>query len=117
MIITMNNNLNAKQKRFVNEYLIDLNATAAAARSGYSDPNYGRQLLTNTNVSEAIQEKRAELSKSLEITQERVLDELAYIAFFDLRRLFNYDGSPIAFQDLRGNCIQTINGNGKMPSK
>ena len=96
----MNNNLNPKQKRFVNEYLLDLNATAAAARAGYSDPNYGRQLLTNSNVSEAIQARRTNLSRSLEITQERVLDELACIAFFDLRRLFNYDGSFIPLKDL-----------------
>ena len=96
----MNDSLNPKQKSFVNEYLLDLNATAAASRAGYGDPNYGRQLLTNTNVSEAIQERRAELSKALEITQERVLDELACIAFFDLRRLFNFDGSFIPLKDL-----------------
>ena len=96
----MNNNLNPKQTRFVNEYLLDLNATAAAGRAGYSDPNYGRQLLTNSNVSEAIQERRNGLSKSLEITQGRVLDELACIAFFDLRRLFNPDDSFIPLRDL-----------------
>ena len=41
-------------KPFVAEYLIDQNATAAAERAGYSDPNYGRQLLTNPNVKRAI---------------------------------------------------------------
>lgn len=46
--------LSAKVKRFIAEYLKDNNATAAAARAGYSDPNYGRQLITNPNVAQAI---------------------------------------------------------------
>ena len=37
--------LSSKVKRFIAEYLKDNNATAAAARAGYSDPNYGRQLI------------------------------------------------------------------------
>jgi|SRR5690625_909823 len=43
--------LTPKQAAFVREYVTDFNATAAAARAGYSDPNYGRQLLTNPNVA------------------------------------------------------------------
>ena len=39
------------QRAFVREYTLDWNATAAAGRAGYSDPSYGRQLLTNPNVS------------------------------------------------------------------
>ena len=46
--------LSPQQSLFVAEYLIDQNATAAAERAGYSDPNYGRQLLTNPNVKRAI---------------------------------------------------------------
>uniref|UniRef100_UPI001482B48E terminase small subunit n=2 Tax=Enterobacteriaceae TaxID=543 RepID=UPI001482B48E len=46
--------LTAQQRLFVAEYLKDNNATAAAARAGYSDPNYGRQLITNPNVAQAI---------------------------------------------------------------
>ena len=40
-----------KQRAFVREYVLDWNATAAASRAGYSDANYGRQLLTNPNVA------------------------------------------------------------------
>lgn len=47
--------LTDKQKRFVAEYLVDLNATQAAKRAGYKDPNIGRQLITKNNVSAAIQ--------------------------------------------------------------
>ena len=40
-----------KMRAFVREYVQDWNATAAAQRAGYSDPNYGRQLITNPNVA------------------------------------------------------------------
>lgn len=73
--------LTEKQKRFVAEYLVDLNATAAAKRAGYKDPNIGRQLITKNNVSAEIAKKREKLQSKLEITQETVLQELAAIAF------------------------------------
>ena len=73
--------LTDKQKRFVAEYLVDLNATAAAKRAGYKDPNIGRQLITKNNVSAEIAKRRDELQSKLEITQETVLQELAAIAF------------------------------------
>lgn len=73
--------LTPKQKRFVAEYLVDLNATAAAKRAGYKDPNIGRQLMTKNNVSAEIAKRRNELQSKLEITQETVLQELAAIAF------------------------------------
>ncbi|QNO17345.1 terminase small subunit [Caproicibacterium amylolyticum] len=70
-----------KQKRFADEYLKDLNATAAARRAGYKDPNFGRQLLTKTNVSEYIQKRMQAQQSRTEITQDRVLQELAAIGF------------------------------------
>lgn len=73
--------LTEKQKRFVQEYLVDLNATAAAQRAGYKDPNIGRQLITKNNVSAAIQEAMDKRQSRVEITQDRVLRELAAIAF------------------------------------
>ena len=73
--------LTEKQKRFVAEYMVDLNATAAARRAGYQDPNIGRQLITKNNVSAEIAKRREQLQSKLEITQETVLQELAAIAF------------------------------------
>lgn len=73
--------LTEKQKRFVAEYLVDLNATDAARRAGYKDPNIGRQLITKNNVSAEIAKRREKLQSKLEITQETVLQELAAIAF------------------------------------
>ncbi len=60
--------LTAQQRIFVAEYLKDNNATAAAARAGYSDPNYGRQLITNPNVARAIaQQQKAPLRARLAV--------------------------------------------------
>ena len=73
--------LTEKQKRFVAEYMVDLNATAAARRAGYKDPKIGRQLITKNNVSAEIAKRREQLQSKLEITQETVLQELAAIAF------------------------------------
>lgn len=76
--------LTDKQKRFCEEYLIDLNATQAAIRAGYS-PKTAEQtasrLLRNVKVQEYISKRQKELSRSTEITQERVIKELALIAF------------------------------------
>lgn len=76
--------LTEKQKRFVQEYLVDLNATAAAKRAGYSEKSASRiavELLNKTQVSAEIQKQQAERQKRTEITQEKVLQELAAIAF------------------------------------
>jgi len=73
-----------KQKRFVAEYLVDLNATQAAIRAGYSPKTaneQGARLLTKVSVQEHLQKQQAKLRNKLEITQERVIEELAAIAF------------------------------------
>lgn len=72
--------LTPKQERFVAEYLVDLNATAAARRAGYKDPNIGRQLITKNNVSEAIQAEKLARSARTELTQDYVLGKLKAIA-------------------------------------
>lgn len=88
--------LTAKQLRFVQEYLIDLNATQAALRAGYSKNNpdkIGAQLLGKTSVAMAIAEQMRARERRTHITQDRVLQELARIAFFDIRKLYHEDGS------------------------
>lgn len=84
-----------KQQRFVEEYLIDLNATQAAIRAGYSAKTaeqQGFQLLQNTSVAAAVAERQAAISEKLEITQERIVQELAKIGFSDIRQLFTEGG-------------------------
>lgn len=76
--------LTQKQQLFVNEYLVDLNATQAAIRAGYSvktAAEQGSRLLTNVKIQDAIEEEMAKRSRRTGITQDRVLQELARIAF------------------------------------
>lgn len=80
--------LTQKQKRFVAEYLCDLNATQAAIRAGYSQKTAARigvELLNKTQVAEAIQKAMKRREKRTEVSQDRVVAELARVAFGDLR--------------------------------
>ncbi len=79
--------LTEKQKRFCEEYLIDLNATQAAERAGYKNGEIGRQLITKNNVLEHLNKLREHQSKRTEITADMVLKELAAIAFSDRTEL------------------------------
>ena len=73
------NTLTPNQARFVKEYLIDLNATQAAIRAGYSPKGAtvrGSELLANRKVSEALKMAQDERSAELELDAEWVLDRL-----------------------------------------
>ena len=90
--------LTDKQQRFVEEYLIDLNATQAAIRAGYSVKNAGKigpELLGKTRVKLAIDKAMAERSRRTGITQDRVLQELAKIAFVNATDVINMDEATI----------------------
>lgn len=65
-----------KQSRFVEEYLIDLNATQAAIRAGYKNGEIGRQLITKNYVLDAIKDAQAKLSERTLVTQEQVVKGL-----------------------------------------
>ena len=74
--------LTPKQQRFVEEYLVDLNATRAAVRAGYSERNAGKighELLEKTRISKAIQDAQKKRSERVEITQDYVLKGLKEI--------------------------------------
>ena len=78
--------LNEKQRRFAKEYLTDFNATQAAIRAGYSEKTAGVQahkLLKKAEISSLISKSKVKQETKLEITQERVLAEIARMAFFD----------------------------------
>ena len=93
--------LTAKQARFVDEYLIDLNATQAAIRAGYSQHTAGKiggQLLAKTGVQRAIHARQAVLQERVGVRQERVIAALAAIAFADIG---NYVESDEAGERLR----------------
>ena len=71
--------LSAKQRMFVAEYLVDLNATAAAGRAGYKDANIGRQLITKYNVSAAIEKAVSMRSEKLSLSAEDVIQSILSI--------------------------------------
>ncbi|WP_313448854.1 terminase small subunit [Pseudescherichia sp.] len=88
--VLVDSELTAQQKRFVAEYLIDQNATAAASRAGYSDASYGRQLLTIPHVAQAIaQQQKASLMRTLASADE-VLAQMWQLATFDANELSQY---------------------------
>jgi phage terminase small subunit len=92
--------LNAKQKRFVAEYLIDLNATQAAVRAGYSKKTagaIGSENLEKLEIAAAIAEGQARIAKKLEVTAERVVSELAKLGFANMQDYMRVgpDGDPV----------------------
>ena len=76
--------MNERQKRFADEYLVDLNAEQAAIRAGYSE-RYARgnahKLVANGCIGEYIKKRMKDRVERTEITQDMVLKELAIIAF------------------------------------
>lgn len=80
----MGKKLTAKQKRFIDEYLVDLNATQAAIRAGYSAKTaveIGYENLRKPHIAAELEKRGKKLQKKTEITQEMVAEELRRIAF------------------------------------
>ena len=104
--------LTAKQQAFVDEYLIDLNATQAAIRAGYSAKTaceQGARLLANVKVQGTIAEHMAERSKRTGVNQDRIVRELAKIAFVNLTDIVDEEGrirSNATDEDL--SCLESI---------
>ena len=87
--------LTQKQQRFVEEYLIDLNATQAAIRAGYSVKTaneQGSQNLAKLSIQKAIAEAMAERSKRTGVNQDRVVQEIAKIAFVKMTDIVDDKG-------------------------
>lgn len=78
--------LTAKQEAFIKEYLVDLNATQAAIRAGYSEKtaySQGQRLLKNVETEKAIQSAMNKRSQKLQISAEYVLNKLKDITDSD----------------------------------
>lgn len=104
--------LSEQRQRFVEEYLIDLNGTQAAIRAGYSVKTAQEQssrLLSNVMVQEAISKAMAARSKRTGVNQDRVVLELAKIAF--VRMTDVVDGNGRIREDATDDdlaCIESI---------
>lgn len=91
--------LSPKQQAFVYEYLIDLNATQAAIRAGYSAKTANNQvgrLLVNIGIQNAIQEAFREREARTQITQDETLQGLADIAFITSDELSRWPGGKLS---------------------
>lgn len=87
-----------KQKRFIEEYLVDLNATQAAIRAGYSPDtagSIGSENLKKPEIRARIEKAIAERSKRTGINQDRIVMELAKIALLNPKGLVNFDEATI----------------------
>lgn len=102
--------LTPKQARFIEEYLIDLNASQAAKRAGYTgDPNtVGPRLLADVGIRSLVDQALSKRSEKVELSQERVLLELKRLAFFDIRKIFNADGTLKRVVDLDDDTAAAI---------
>lgn len=88
--------LSDKQRRFCEEYMIDLNATRAAREAGYSEKTackIGSENLSKPDIQAYIQQLRAEQKKRTEISADRVLQEFAAIAFTDVEDVLKVSNS------------------------
>ena len=99
----MTKKLTAKQQRFIEEYMVDLNATQAAIRANYSKKTAqrtGSENLSKPLIIAEIVKKRNKLTFKAEISRERVLKEEICLAMVDSGELFDPDGCLIAPKDL-----------------
>lgn len=117
-------NLTIKQQVFVDEYLVDLNATQAAIRAGYS-PKFANtnanKLLQNTTIKNELSKAMAERSKRTGINQDRIIYELARIALLNPTDVINMDEATIrgdanrddtaAISSVKVKIIPTLDGN------
>ena len=88
--------LTPKQQRFVAEYLIDLNATQAAIRCGYSAKTakqQGSRLLTHVDIQAAVAEKATRQLETVDLSATRILEEMRRLALADVRGLFDEHGN------------------------
>lgn len=107
--------LTPKQKIFANEYLIDLNATRAykvaypSCKKDETAAQAGSRMLRNVKVAEYIQKRMDERAKRTEITQDRVLQELAKVGFANITDF-------VEIEACGGLCVVKVKPTDQMPS-
>jgi len=113
-----NEALTPKQVRFVQEYLVDLNATQAAIRAGYGEKGAhvaGSRLLRVRKVAEALADAKAHrahavASREPQLRAERVLVEVGYLALVDPGDAFDENGSLLKLKQMPEHVRRAIAG-------
>ena len=110
---TKEQKLTDRQERFCLEYVVDLNATQAAIRAGYSSNGAAvnaTKLLKNNNVKKKIAQLQSEIAKRVEITADMVVRELAAIGFADVRECFDASGNILNPKRLPDSIARVVAG-------
>lgn len=103
--------LEPKQLRFCQEYIIDLNATKAAIRAGYAPDSasmQGARLIANDKVQEELARLQAKVANKLELTAERVLREAMRVGFSDISEAFDDNGKLKPIKEIPEDCRRAI---------
>ena len=114
----MKRKFTVKQRTFIEEYLVDLNATQAAIRAGYSRKTakeIGCENLSKPNIQEAIRVAMDERSQRTGVTVDRVLAAIAKIGFSDIREIFTVSGKLCPITDLPDDIEIVCNYNKHLP--
>lgn len=101
------------RSRFVDEFMIDRNATEAAIRAGYSKNSAGQigcRLLKDGKILTEINKRSEEQSIRLQITSDRIIQEYENLALFDPLDLFDDDGNLKALKDIPEHARRAISG-------
>lgn len=105
--------LNDRQQRFVDEYVIDHNATQAAIRAKYSKKTCGAKghsLLKNVEISASIAEKEAKMQEEVGFSAKSVLKELSKLVHFDPKKLYDERGNLKEIRDLDDDTASALIG-------
>lgn len=92
-----------KQEQFCREYLVDLNATQAAIRAGYSARTANREgtrLLSKVDIQTEVSRLKLKRSEATDIDARWVIDRLSKIADFDMRKMFDGDGNVLPINQI-----------------
>ena len=94
--------LTERQRSFIHHYLICRNGAKAARLAGYAIESAnveGSRLLANANISKIVSDHAKETEKKFLITHDAIIQELAAIAFFNIKDVMRLDGSGVSLKD------------------
>jgi phage terminase small subunit len=102
-----------RRTRFIKEYLLDQNATRAAIAAGYSEKSAsvtGSRLLGDAKVRHEIEQKNAETNKSLDLSAERIKQEIARLCYYDPADYWNPNGTAKSMHEIPEDARRAIGG-------
>src|SRR5687767_14089142 len=105
--------LNEKQERFAAEYVVDLNATQAAIRAGYSAKtaaSQGERLLRNAEIRKIVENRQAKHIERVGLTAESTLEAIRRPLNADIRKLFDEKGNVVPIHQLSDEEAALIGG-------